>query len=113
MPDIIPFLQENGITVFVEVHRTAGVLRTERLGELAEPYLYQRLIEYTDGEGLYQVGGGHFPYQMFNQGDVWCMLSRFEPDRVMALFYNSGEDALANHRRVIELDEKLRAFMAQ
>ena len=110
MEDIISFLRRNGIAVLVEIHRRDGAARTEKLEELAEPHLFRQLIECTDGEGLYQVGGGHFPFQMFNQGETWCVLSRFAPDRVIALFYNSGEDTLTNYHRAQELDEKVRIF---
>ncbi|MBD5129765.1 MAG: hypothetical protein HDT43_07560 [Ruminococcaceae bacterium] len=113
MEDVISFLRENSLAVLVEVHRKKGVIRTEKLEELVEPYLFRQLIEDTDGKGLYQVGGGHFPFQMFNQGETWCVLSRFVPNRVIAMFYNSGEDTLTNYHRAQELDEKVRVFYGE
>lgn len=108
--DHIQFMRENGIAAFAEADRATGVIRVEKIGSLKYWSLFQELILYSDAARLYESTGSSFPFRIWRQGDMGCLVSQITENLATALFYESKLDVKAQIDWVKELDKKVRAL---
>lgn len=108
--DYVPFMRENGIAAFAEADRSTGVIRVEKIGSLEYWSLFQELVLYSDADRLYESTGDEFPFRIWGQGEIGCLVSRITENLAAALFFNSELSGKAQIDWIEELDKKVRAL---
>ena len=108
--DHISFMKENGIAAFAEADRATGVIRVEKIGSLEYWSMFQELVLYSDADRLYESTGDEFPFRIWGQGEIGCLISQITENLATALFFDSELRGIEHVNWAQELDKKVRAL---
>ena len=103
------FMNENGIAIYAEADLTAATFRIVKRDAALESYaLFEQLILCQSAENLEKYLEGQPLPRLWRCGGTRCTVGRPEPDRIVALFYDSGRAAAEDYRFALKLDAELR-----
>lgn len=109
--DVIKFMLDNNIAIFVEVDVNDKLIYMRKRDIEMQSYdLFEQLILYNSIDNLIQNVSGQLLPRIWGQGDTQCVICKPNDTKLICLFYDKHLDAKENYFYAEELSIKINAI---